>query len=302
MSRNLICIPLFNGVCNRLIPLLSVMRIAEKTNRKIEVFWTERPGRSCIAYYGKGCEFDQLFEPISGVEFVSQEVLNTKIGGSDFYDFNYFDLDKAVVKVDTKNTIFIIFAITAIFTDKDEVSDFEKYKLKITGRFDKDPVFLGMHDVCSKYLRPVKHLQDQIDEVKTRFSDKMIGIHLRRTDGMFAESDWTETDSKLIGKISKWIRSGYKIFLATDSFDHEKKIKNLFGKNIIVYTPNVFKFENNDDNVVSSIVDLFLLSKCKIIIGTTGSSFSLTSSIISDVDVPLWYVSPSPDTVDCIDI
>lgn len=294
--------PLFNGICNRLIPIMSALRLAQKNNRQVLVYWTLNPGRGCLTYFGESCMFEDIFEHLPNLYIVPQPELDRHQPGADFYNFDYSKLNKAIVNMETDRVIFIFFAIHAIFSHKDNPEDYEKYKLHISGKFEEDLVYQELKQMF-KLLKPVQSIQNEINKVSAQFTDKMIGLHIRRTDGMFLDADWSKTDDALIKKTEEWVENGYKIFLATDSFYYEKRFKQRFEDNIIVYTTlNSYKFRNDKINNIAAVVDLYLLSKCnKAIIGTTGSSFSLVASLLS-YNTPLWYIFTDPDSVGKIEV
>lgn len=316
-NKRPICIPLFNGICNRITPLISTLRLAKQCGRPIKALWTGRPGRSCIDYSGAGVEFGDLFEPIPMVEFVeNQQELDVYYGNGNFvcHNFDYtirqedvkiqVDLDD----VDGDKSIFIIFLINVIFSSRDTGIDIEKYKLSRSGRFEKDPVFLELGRLCSQYLSPVRPLRVEIDRMRVEhfaFPERVLGFHIRRTDGMFLSGNWIMTDDAIERKMEEWleISETNRIFLSTDSFSYDRKIRNLFGGKVVTYRPhNVFKFKNDDANVKHSVVDLYSLGMCAGIVGTIGSSFSLVGAILGGEGRPFWYSSEDPESVSQIDL
>jgi hypothetical protein len=119
----------------------------------------------------------------------------------------------------------------------------------------------------------------------------MIGIHIRKTDGGYTNIDWESIDILLIKKLELWLKKDDKlsIFLATDCEKTSNKYKTHFNDRLLSYIPETNKFHNNKFNVISGIIDIYLLSKCnKIIIGTLGSSFSITAGLMGNT--PLWLI------------
>jgi hypothetical protein len=142
-----------------------------------------------------------------------------------------------------------------------------------------------------KQLKPNKKILDIIQENLKEFTDNMIGIHIRRTDGDFIKIKWNEVDNMLITKIEDMIKKekNLKIFLATDSKETQDKYSEHFGDKLLSYIPEEDKFNNNRFNVICGVIDLFLLSKCnKMLIGTVGSSFSITAGLLGEADI--WLI------------
>lgn len=291
----LICLPLFNGICNRLIPIASAIRISKKCNAKVTVFWTNNPGRAQLAYHGASTQFSDLFEPVNNLEFVSMEEINTHLLDSDLYDCKkiaYFPM----INTQTSKNIFVVYSMRMIFCD-DEVIH-QQYTLENAGKFQEDHVYLEMKEVL-RIFTPAKELKSEIDRIyETKMKGKtMIGLHIRRTDGSFKEKDWKSTDQALLLRVCSWAHEGIVFFLATDSPEHEKKYKETLGNSIITYDPPFNKFNNDRDNVLAAVVDLHLLSMCdRAIIGTVESSFSLTAALLSE-NTPLWLVSENCSSV-----
>jgi hypothetical protein len=65
MSINLV---VYNGMCNRLIPLMTCYRIAREYKKELNVLWNGFPVRSCLPYTDdKGCNYEDVFEKLKGV-------------------------------------------------------------------------------------------------------------------------------------------------------------------------------------------------------------------------------------------
>ena len=60
-------IQIHSGLNNKLIPLLSLLRIARKENRKIKCFWGPDAYTSSVIF-----KFLDLFEPIKDIDIINQ--------------------------------------------------------------------------------------------------------------------------------------------------------------------------------------------------------------------------------------
>jgi hypothetical protein len=275
INRKVISMAVFNGLCNRLLPIMSAVYLARQTDRRVVVFWTENIGRSNIPYYGEKAKAGELFMCTKDIEFVDMQTMQG-------YDGKSVHFKNSIELVD--DNIFIETPCTLLLT-KNENIDIERYT-QLGAGFYKPISFL---EPIFKELRPVPSIQWEIDNFSKKLGAKTIGIHIRRTDGGFSETNFEETDKALQKRISEWKALGYCIFLATDS----EKYETYFGDVLIYKTAK--KYENCKENVIAGVVDLFLLSKCQTIIGTVKSTFSLVASLIGHVD--LWMVSEKPETV-----
>lgn len=300
MSINLV---VYNGLCNRLIPLISCYRIAKLYNKHLNILWNGPPVRSCINYTdNKPCLFEDIFEKLEGVSIVNQEEFEKLTIKSDkVYKFHYENCKKLVIEPEKYENICIYLALYPILLQTDNIKDYIEFTLdseKSSDGLFQNEIFKQLK-ISFNCLKPIKEVQQIIDNVYEKFSKNMIGLHIRKTDGGFTHMNWNEIDKVLISKLKHWVKQNLdnKIFLATDCKKTQNKYKFYFNNRIIFYNPKQTKFDNNHFNVICGVVDLFLLSKCNIaIIGTLASSFSLTSGLLSNI--PLWLVknekSPIP--------
>ena len=169
------------------------------------------------------------------------------------------------------------------------------------GYFQRDSLYEGMAENIKKYIRPVDSLTKIIRANKKQFSQNMVGIHLRKTDGGFAEMNWDNIDKEIMKKINGWFEedSTLKVFLATDCKNTNNKYKQEFGDRLITYQPeyNTDKYRNDAVNVKAAVVDMFLLSACnKLIVGTYGSTFGMCAALLSN-NTPLWWLTNSDYTL-----
>lgn len=170
-------------------------------------------------------------------------------------------------------------------------------------------------------VTPLKSIIDEFS--KTNKLADCIGIHIRMTDNTHCYKTWAESDphfdankiSQLDGfleQIANANKNNIPIFLATDNEDISKLLIKEFN-NIIEfqkeyntknltdpskssakgYTANILsKFLKKQENkplslrttsIQDALIDLYLLSKCKKVIGTYYSSFSQISALIGGI-------------------
>jgi hypothetical protein len=116
--NNIITIILGNGLCNRLIPLISVIRLAKKSNRKINLIFYAPPRRSCMLYYGDKCNFYDLFQRDNDLfTDTSRDITYNK-----FYMFPYqIDKDKnAKIDISENDNIHINYVTFSILSEEDD--------------------------------------------------------------------------------------------------------------------------------------------------------------------------------------
>ncbi len=103
--------------------------------------------------------------------------------------------------------------------------------------------------------------------------EKVIGIHIRRTDHQRAAK--VSNTNAFIKKIDEIIegQKEARFFLATDDISEEKKLKNIYGNRLKVQQDKEWGREESGE-MKSGIVDCLCLSRCEYILGSYTSVFS----------------------------
>lgn len=282
---------LHNGMGSRLLPLISCVRFAREAKKQVVCYWSENPGKQSFPYEGD-ISFTELFEPLESVEFVRYDTFIDNYPGSVTYDLKYRKGDKVVIDLHTSDTIFIMRAVEPLFsTDEYYYNFFNINYNRLSDESLND--YIRSYRFFLKELKPVPSIQKRIKKVYEKFENKnMIGLHIRRSDGVFLGSEWSEADNALIEMGKKWISQGYTIFLATD----DPKYETVFGEEGVIINNSEYKYRNNTDNTIHAVVDMYLLSYCPYIIGTEGSAFSLFSYLLSNNSL-FWTVGPNMKTI-----
>ena len=309
----------FNGLNNRLGVVISALRLARKTNRILNLCWPHTPVRSCLAYFGEYCKFQDLFDTnmdnviIDGPYEQKYLALEIQEEGHRLYEFKYWDKKDHVIDVKGNDHIYVNWALYPLISLEDESELFCNLKKSIS--FPREIIFDKVGEELSetfKTMKPVPELQKEIEQCyKDQFfigteKKNILGLHLRCTDGSFTEIKWNLISDKLIKLCQGWNKKSPKnaIFLATDSLDIYIKFLEKLGSQLIVYTPpkilgnvsSVTKFENDKYNVLCGLIEMNLLGKSTIIIGTVNSTFSICSMLLADPKIKKYLI----DNVDNI--
>ena len=85
---------LYNGLGNRLLPLICLMRLCFPRERKLYIHWTGTPVRSTFAYEGAFVGFYDLFKSIEGMEFVEENVVAERNRNPDVKDYYFHFADE----------------------------------------------------------------------------------------------------------------------------------------------------------------------------------------------------------------
>ena len=132
------------------------------------------------------------------------------------------------------------------------------------------------------WLRPLSDIQEKIENEFSTFDGASVGVHIRRTDNLWATEH--STDEKFISNIDKEIENNtkVKIFLASDDETVKVNFIKRYGKRI--HTRSTIP-RHTQRGVADAVVDLFLLSKMKKIYGSYRSSFSAVASRIGGANL-----------------
>jgi len=294
-----------NGLANRLLPIISCLRLAKKTNRKLNIIFNGTPVRSCIRYDGEHCAYYDLFKPHDDI--VVDYNPNDDISYKRTFHFEYW-LNKDMI-IDTSGycNIFTNFGLYTMISqddNQDSICKNLKFIIEKPGQLIFDDIGIELGSILRNEIKPVDELQIQIDKYKAKFKPHMIGIHIRSTDGGFVDIKWDDMVQKLIAQCSLWckVSKDNGVFLATDNPKYYIEFASkLTSDQFVFYNPpeilcntrstNVDKFNNDKFNVLSATVEMYLLGCCNTkIIGTAASTFSVCAMLIAENNVDKFLI------------
>jgi hypothetical protein len=122
------------------------------------------------------------------------------------------------------------------------------------------------------HFAPNQHINNLVLSISEKFSNYMIGVHIRRSDNI--ESIQFSTREKFEVELEKklTLNRSSKIFLATDSEEEKIYFINRFSDRVITSDS---KFDRNSKlSIQDALIDLLCLSKCNELIGSYYSSFT----------------------------
>ena len=127
-------------------------------------------------------------------------------------------------------------------------------------------------DVYRQLFVPTEIIRQKIQVYTNRFTSHTIGMHIRRTDNVYAirmsptelfvERAAHETD----------LHSDTTIFLATDDEQVKELFRRRFGSRII--TPEEQADRNSIEGILNAAAEMYTLAETSIIYGSAWSSFS----------------------------
>jgi len=236
------------GLGNRIKCMVSILkRCDESGSAKAYVYWPLND--AC------GCKFEELFEVATPLKEIGRSELDgVRIGLN--YD-TYID----------KSWKFK-------FNNLEEM-DFKYHKLP------RDWITSFLPYVWR--IRPKKDIEDAawafFNKYRESFNkNEVIGVHIRKGDfkslydgrkNISKEENFIERMQSLLE-----VNPDYKFLLCTEDEETEERFKKRFGDNHIIYFPKRFRDRSNPLAVKEAFVDILLLSKCPIIIGTFLSTFT----------------------------
>lgn len=259
-----------SGLANRIRVIISGLSFAETVKQPLIIYWEKNSGLNC--------DFYNLFEK------------NERIVVKNF-DLRIWVLDRMKNKGIMKKLFDKIYKIDFSLLDADfnkyvwnTNSDFidlsmvpnevRNYYIKTCHEFSFHPEYLS-------YLKPVKYVQDLIDMEVKKFPEKIVGIHIRRTDNNISieESPLKLFVKKMYADLVEDKKTHY--FLATDDPIVEKELLTLFPSNITI-TKKQFT-RNSQEGIVGALVDMYCLAATNKIYGSYYSSFSSVAARIGNI-------------------
>ncbi len=241
------------GLGNRIKCIISTLRRCDEEEAKgINtipcVYWPEN--NAC------GCKFEELFDDILVLKEIGKSELET-------------------VEVDEWHNDAYINKSWKLRSKFSGNIDFKYHKLSVEEKIEFLP-YLWI-------TKPKKDIEDVVwaftQQYKESFDKcEVIGVHIRKGDfkGLYdgrknisQEKDFMERMKCLLE-----VNPDYKFLLCTEDEETEERFRLRFGSNHIIWFPKRFRDRNNTNGVKEAFVDMLLLSKCQIIIGTFLSTFT----------------------------
>lgn len=244
------------GLANRLRVIDSAIAVSRELGSALRVVWTRTPDL--------GCRFDQLFEPIRGIQIAERSWTHSRlvrhVGSLLKYD-----------RVITQAAVERLMAAGHDFTDLRGA----RYPYLIT---------------CSRFLPAAGHLEDlmpvpgigaRVVEATARFTPATVGVHIRRTDN--APASARSPTSAFIDALAALVREDARteFFLATDDPAEETTLRRAFGDRMVALPKHLDRA--NPEAVKSALVDLLCLSRTRLVLGSHWSSFSELAAEIGRV-------------------
>ena len=263
-----------SGIANRLIALISCIKYSNENNIGFSYYWQIINSYSNYNRHIFNCSFDKLFSNniklVKNVDLIKIDKLlkKTKKNIPVKYDNKYFYYHPRLLNFEW-NTTFNHEYYKKVFNYKEEYLNY------------------------FKVLTLINKLQDKIDHFSSNFDEKTISVHIR---------SWSRRNEE--GRHYKRFQNGirrfetemlkyktHNFFLATDS----QKVKDYFQnksilkEKIICYPrkTNLDTSRKYPEGIQEDLIELYLLSKNKIIIGSHNSTYTEVA----------WWLAECPENI-----
>lgn len=257
------------GLGNKLLGLASAFSVAQKLKRELVVMWKREVGCNIKA--------EELFElPVRVIEIsengYSKEPLAHLLG------------NQAKKKWRGKASLFLECG------DVERIKKEEGYK-GLLEVIEKEPVIYikAFGPVCEldassfSFLKPSGNIGQKGRALFEQLNQDTVGVHVRRTDhteaiansplSLFADRMKKETE----------VHAGTNFFVATDDEGVKKELKEQLPNARLIFNESGIIDRNSKEGLEDAFIEMLALSRCRKILGSYNSTFSLIPSYIGDI-------------------
>lgn len=245
--------------------MASALALSRAVERSLRVYWFKTAALSCP--YGK------LFEPIDGVEVIDAATGRLR---------SLFDPGAIRLRVTDRRTPYDLYLdgnkikeLTQKGIDLAEVvGKVERCGIDSWGRFYGTAPYFEDFKPLPKLVRKAETAVDAAKEACG--SDDFVGVHIRRGDNE-ASAQVSPLDL-FIERMDRELERApeTRFFLATDNPETERLVTGHFPGRVAARKKNLSRTHTR--GVQDAMVDLLILSKCRLILGSYWSSFSMTAA------------------------
>jgi len=245
----ILCIVQNGGLCNRMRTMAGVIGLSKMLNQKVVFVWINKPDMNIF--------FHQLFE-----------------------DFPY-----TVIDLQRRGRVFKILDFLKKHWRGKVIDD--TYVRENCKQHINEHIGNLLHknlliDTCENITLSIDFsifhpLPSLIAQRDARIDGSTIGVHIRRLDNVLSIK-YSPTEL-FVHRMKQEIEQNPSVYfyLATDSLEEERTLKDIFGGRIICFAKRSLD-RNNPDGIEDALIELYNLSRCKKIIGSYYSSFSDTAA------------------------
>lgn len=260
------------GLGNRMRAIAAAIRLAGQTGQHVRIVWFRDAGL--------GCRFDQLFLPLQagGVSLSeatpADYLLRDRPRRRNLFVPRLWQRLAYDLRIDEQTTM------QGTYAGRDFAS-------LIQGRHTwmaSCHYFYGLNVPAGTYdcFRPLPHLQRRIDAMAQRLGPHPVGIHIRRTDHTRAIH---ESPTEAFIRRMQQLPADSRFYLATDD-EHEKEtLRKAFPGR--VFTAGNKAERSSLSGMEDALVEMYILARTTLILGSSGSSFSETAATIGGIQLEI---------------
>lgn len=268
------------GLGNRMSVINSCILMAKNNNNPaIKMVWDKNEDLNANFY--------DLFMPIPGIKVLKSPKL------LDYFAY-YKSGNKEFRSIDmAKSFLFKFLTYSYKFYNNEQVNNYAFNE----SHWNNGHSNVALSTYCDLYkkteinnnyflFKPSEELNSRITNITQSFSVCTVGVHIRRTDN--TKAILHSKDDLFITRMQFLLDSGFAsdFFLSTDDLQTETYFRSVFGSKIKTLENKVLN-RNSPDGIYDAVVDMFCLSKTRLILGSYWSSFSLVSSNINKVPLEI---------------
>ncbi len=278
MEANFTLIPV-GGLGNRINAICSAITYCVSRNKTLRIIWHKESGLNCsykdLFYINPMVKNVEIREPTFS-DYCFRSVYFPK-WLSRFYNRLLFDK-----RIYWKEVIEVV-----VDHKKTDFGDIDKYKHIYMISFWR---FWESKDMW-KYIIPNPEILEKVEVVLNKIpTQRIIGIHIRRTDNLYSIQD--SPTELFIDKIKEEIdiyKDDVSFYLASDSLEEKRNLKELFGDRIITDMKETSR--NTKEGMIDAFVELNILAKTNKIYASAKSSFSELAHFLGENE---WEILMSP--------
>lgn len=260
------------GMGNRMKALSAAITLARQCHSRAEIIWF-RDG-------GLGCRFDQLFLPLDEPDATLREATLT--------DLLLHDRPRR------RNLYVPLCAQRLLYEGRmDEQActqgmrthfDFVEWATGKRAWMSSHVYFMADEPPTGTYdrFRLIPQLQQRVDRTVAEAGDDVVGVHIRRTDN---ERSIAESPTEAFIARMRQESGGTRFFLATDNEEEKQRIAAAFPHRVITSPRPADR--RTLQGMEDAAVEMFTLSRTRLILGSAYSTFSSTAAGIGHIPLEI---------------
>lgn len=270
-----ICFIPMGGLCNRLRGIASAVYWKHRWEAELEVVWFTDPG--C------GASWSDLFEPLEGVrwrELPSPPKRRQVLARPWLWPVR-FAADRWINASARKACFDLVLGPDQMAARDFQIPAPEPSRRRVLAESYSRFAPLPPGDFAR--FKPLRPLRDQIDAVCAPFGTDVIGVHARRSDHV--DSSQQSPDESFVRTLASLLEKdpAQKFFISSDDEAFCARLTGLFPQNVLSRQRRISR--SSVEGMQDAVVDLFVLSRCRFILGSCGSTFSMTAADLGDVPI-----------------